>query len=270
MIGFGTFRIRGIQAQSAIERALKLGYLKIDTASCYRNEFDIRVAIQKSGVPRNSIFITSKVQPKEMISFEKTYNAVVGILDKLGTSYLDLCLLHWPGVAKIPVSSPEHQQKRIQAWAALERIYTEGKARLIGVSNFEESHLRELMRHSKFAPAVNQVECHPLFQQRSLRNFCSDNKILVEAYASFGEGNLLRDERILKIANECNMSAAQLLLCWSYSQGIPMLPKSTNPDHIASNLRAVKKFKQLKQSALDRLKMLDCGKKFAWDPRKIR
>eukprot|EP00466_Bigelowiella_natans_P015180 jgi/Bigna1/126489/aug1.2_g1197 len=293
LVGLGTFRLRSKGGDNVVENAVKAalesGYRRIDTASCYRNEVNIGQAIRISKIPREDIFITSKIAPKEMKSFESVRAAVNGILTRIGTSYLDLCLLHWPGISGVDVSSNLHKARRKTAWKALESCYIEGKVRAIGVSNFEIKHLKPLVEgEAKILPCLNQIECHPLFQQRSLREYCKKNDIMVEAYSSFGEGNLLSHPKIKSIARgeesreggekkeEANdstvgrmMTPAALLLKWAYHKGLPVIPKSSSSERISANITAYFKQKKLSPKTITLLDELDCGKKFAWDPRRI-
>lgn len=176
----------------------------------YKNEKDIAAAIAASGIPREQIILTSKVSPYEQ-GEAKAREACEGILERLATRYVDLVLVHWPGVAKTPLTSPVNAQLRKETWRVLESYQRQGRFRAIGVSNYTVDHLRELLSYAEVRPAVNQVEFHPRWQQPELRAFCQAEGIGVVAYASLGCGELLREQVVLRVADESNMTPAQAL-----------------------------------------------------------
>eukprot|EP00892_Ulva_mutabilis_P000655 jgi/Ulvmu1/10590/UM065_0044.1 len=163
-VGFGTFRLRNNEAFQAATAALLAGYLHIDTASIYKNHEAIGRAVRESRVPREQIFITSKLSPYEQ-GTQKATAALAQMLQSLGLQYIDLVLIHWPGVAKMQHDDALHSQLRLETWRCLEEAHREGKARSIGVSNFEIRHLEHLIQHSSVLPSVNQIEVHPCYQQ---------------------------------------------------------------------------------------------------------
>ena len=177
-----------------------------DTARCYKNEMEIALGIKASNVPRHELFITSKVDTKEMASYDKTYQAVINALRNLQVSYLDLMLLHWPGIKGKPQNSPEHRLRRFEAYKALIRARDEGLVRFVGVSNFLSRHLGELFEDCEreglvdYVPYLNQVELHPMCQQKETVQFCRERSINVQAYSSLGTGQVISKE-LSRIAN---------------------------------------------------------------------
>ncbi|EGD81704.1 aldo-keto reductase [Salpingoeca rosetta] len=182
-LAFGTFKLRGDELRQALHTALAVGYRHIDTATCYRNEEVVGEVLQDeigSGrLTREDVFITSKLAPKEQ-GYEQARAAVLGSLERLQLEYIDLYLIHWPGVAGLRREDPGNQEPRRHSWRALEELQGEGKVRHIGVSNYTVRHLQELLQRCHVPPFLNQVECHPLCQQRELRDYCHQHNILLE------------------------------------------------------------------------------------------
>lgn len=226
-IGFGTWKIfPNGRAKHATEAALKAGYRLIDTARIYGNERGVGQAIRGSGVPRQEIFVTTKLWNNKQ-GFDSAHKAFNDSLKRLGLDFVDLYLLHWPVTGK-----------RLDSWRALEEIYASGRARSIGVSNFTVRHLIELLENSNVLPAVNQVEFHPFLykEQRELLEFCKQHNILVEAYSPLAHGHRLNDPLLAKIARKHGKSSAQIVLRWAIQHGTLPLPKSTNPERQSENL----------------------------------
>ncbi len=223
-IGLGVFKVGdGRPVIDSVRYALSSGYRAIDTASIYGNEEGVGEGIRKSGIPREDIFVTSKVFTHEM-GYQETLSAYQRSLDKLGLSYLDLYLVHWP-----------KEGKYLETYRALVDLYKEGKVRAIGVSNFHISHLTSLMENFEIIPAVNQIELHPLLQQEALRDFCSLNNIAVEAWSPLMKGAL--DIPLLKeIGRKYNKSAAQVTLRWHVQNNIIVIPKSVHFTYIRENI----------------------------------
>lgn len=172
-VGLGTFKAQGADVQTAVRAALAAGIRHFDTASIYKNQTDIAEALKASGVRRDDVFLTSKVSPFEQ-GAAKAAQAVDDILSSLGTSYVDLLLVHWPGASRVPPGSPLNAELRGQTWRVLERAYRDGRARAIGVSNYEERHLAELLATAEVRPMVNQIEVHPRRQCAALRAACAE------------------------------------------------------------------------------------------------
>nr|XP_053633507.1 uncharacterized oxidoreductase YtbE-like isoform X1 [Cherax quadricarinatus] len=244
LVGFGTYRIRGRETIfSVIKAALQAGYRSIDTAAVYGNESDIGEALQQCmpelGLTRKDIFITSKLSPCDQ-GREECKQAFSLSLSNLKLDYLDLFLIHWPGVHKLKPDDPRNRELRNQSWASLEQIYKSGKVRAIGVSNYTVSHLEDL-QHATVLPHVNQVEYHPHYLQKELKQFCKSQGIHFQAYSSLGttvkENPLLQDPSVIRLANKHSCSPAQILLCWATQQGVSVLPKSTNEEHIRENIQ---------------------------------
>ena len=223
-IGFGTYKINGKTAVlEAIRAAYETGYRHIDTASFYENETEIGAAIRQLEIPRDELFITSKVWFDED-GYDGTLKAFERSCKALGTDYLDLYLIHWP------------TERTMSTWMALERLYAEGKVRSIGVSNFSCSHLREIVESNHIKPMINQVEIHPGFARDDLRRYCDRHGIHVSASAPLGRGNIFTDPVINEIAESVGKSPAQVVLRWHYQLGIIPLPKSTHRDRIEQNI----------------------------------
>ncbi|KAG2422338.1 hypothetical protein HYH02_015455, partial [Chlamydomonas schloesseri] len=233
-VGLGTFKAAGDEARGAVLAALRAGLRHIDTASIYKNEAPLREALAASGLPRGSVFLTSKVSPYEQ-GRGAARRAVEGICERLGTDYLDLVLVHWPGVARTPPHSAANAQQRAATWGELQQLYKEGRVRAIGVSNYEERHVAELMSDpaAEVKPMVNQFEVHPRRPRRELRQLCKQEGIAVVAYASLGCGDLLTAPAVREVAAAVGRSPAQVLLRWALQEGCAVIPKSVRPERLA-------------------------------------
>jgi diketogulonate reductase-like aldo/keto reductase len=202
---------------SVLDTALCNGYRLIDTASVYKNELDIGHALQellpKHSLNREDIFITSKLGPAE--HGKKAYQACCHSLDRLGVPYLDLYLIHWPGVQKLKHDDPQNKQLRKQSWLAMEQLYKDGKVKAVGVSNYTISLLEELLDYATIQPAVLQVEFHPLLYQHEVQLLCQSRKIHMQAYSSLGCGKLLSHPLIVSVATEHRKAPSQILLKWA-------------------------------------------------------
>ncbi|WP_238885981.1 aldo/keto reductase [Clostridium sp. YIM B02551] len=225
-IGFGTFKIPdGIQTLEAVREALDFRYRHVDTAAVYENEASVGVAVKESGLKREEIFITSKLWVSDF-GYDEALKAFEKTMNKLKLDYLDLYLLHWPRAYEVNKNT----------WKALERLYDEKVIKSIGVSNFKVHHLEELLKNANIVPAINQVELHPTFQPIDIIAFCKKYDIKIEAYYPFAHGETINDERLKVLASKYNKSVAQLVLRWHLEKGYIPLPKSTNKEHIQSNL----------------------------------
>ncbi len=222
IFGLGTYQTRiGKETQNAVSHALKAGYRLIDTAKIYGNEKDVGEALKKSSIPREEIFVTTKLWNSDH-GYDAAVAACKTSLLKLGLSYVDLYLIHWPV-----------QGLRNKTWEALEMLYEEGKCRAIGVSNYMTWHLEELFGSS--IPAVNQVEFSPYLYQKDLLQFCHSHDIQLEAYSPLTRGIKLRDPRLMAIAAEYSKSPAQLLIRWALQRGVVVIPKSSKKERIYEN-----------------------------------
>lgn len=226
-MGLGVFQVENDTTAEIVKNAIELGYRSIDTAAIYGNEAGvgegIKLALDSTGLNREDLFITSKVW-NAGLNYEETVSAYEESLEKLGVDYLDLYLIHWPG-----------KNKFAESWSALEDLYIEGKIRAIGVCNFNISHLQDLMKNARVTPVINQVEFHPRLQQQSLRAFCKEHNIQLEAWAPLMQGGLLEDPTIAKIAEKYEKSNSQVILRWDIQSGVITIPKSVRKERMAQN-----------------------------------
>ncbi|SDK48686.1 aldo/keto reductase [Sediminibacillus albus] len=223
-VGLGVYKVEeGNDVYQAVKSALEIGYRHIDTASFYQNEEGVGKAIKDSGIPREEIFVTTKVWNDEQ-GFAEALEAFNRSLTKLGTDYIDLYLIHWPVPGKYK-----------DTWRALEKIYDEGKAKAIGVSNFLPHHLDDLMRDAQIKPMVNQIELHPKLSQVETREFCSQHHIAVEAWSPIGKGRYLDHPMLQELAEKHQKSSAQVILRWHYQNGVIIIPKSVKANRQQEN-----------------------------------
>ncbi|MBT2603199.1 aldo/keto reductase [Peribacillus frigoritolerans] len=223
-LGFGVFKVKnGSETVESVKKAVEVGYRAIDTAAIYENEEGVGQAIRECGVPREELFITSKVWNTEQ-GYETTLKAFEDSLNRLGLEYLDLYLIHWPG-----------KDKYLETWRALEKLYKDGKVKSIGVSNFHVHHLENLLANSEVKPVVNQIELHPLLTQVEIRDYCAKHEIKVESWSPLGRGNLLEEPTINHIAKKHGKSPAQVLIRWHLQHDLVVIPKSVTPSRIKEN-----------------------------------
>ncbi|MEU6572480.1 aldo/keto reductase [Streptomyces sp. NPDC046805] len=226
-LGFGVWQVPDDEAEQAVATALEAGYRSIDTAAIYGNEEGTGKAIAASGVPREDIFVTTKLWNSEQ-GYDSTLRAFDTSLEKLGLDHLDLYLIHWP----LP-----GQDKYIDTYKALEKLYSDGRVRAIGVSNFLPEHLERLISETSVIPAVNQIELHPQLQQHAAREFHAEQGIRTEAWSPLGSGKGLLDvPAIIAIAQKHNRTPAQIVLRWHIQQGNIVIPKSVTPSRIMENI----------------------------------
>ena len=225
VLGFGVYQITDpAECEQAVYDALMAGYRLIDTAAAYKNEEAVGKAVIKSGIPREELFITTKLWIQDT-GYENTKRAFEKSLKRLQTDYLDLYLIHQP-FGDI-----------YSSWRAMEDLYNEGKIRAIGVSNFLPDRLLDLILHNKITPAVNQVETHPFLQQIENAEFMKENNVQIESWAPFAEGknNIFQNEILLSIAGKYNKSVAQIILRWLTQRDIVVIPKSVRKERIIEN-----------------------------------
>ncbi|XP_031357026.1 uncharacterized protein LOC116180971 [Photinus pyralis] len=243
LIGFGTFQIRGQQLiKDVLSWALSAGYRSIDTAAVYGNEHDIGLALKDllpiHNLKREDIFITSKLSPGDQ--GDGARDAVAKSIENLQCGYLDLYLVHWPGVSGVPTDSDVNAKRRAASWRSLVRAKEEGLVRNIGVSNYMVNHLTELLADcGGVKPSVNQVEWHPSCHPYDLKQLCDKEGILLQAYSSLGgtgNKNLLKDPTVISIALKLGKSPAQILLCWALQQNVAIIPKARAKERIDSNI----------------------------------
>lgn len=225
-LGFGVFQVPDDQTTAAVAEALAAGYRSIDTAAIYGNETGVGRALADAGLPREELFVTTKVWNSDQ-GYDATLRAFEAGLAKLGLEYVDLYLIHWPTPAR---------DLYADTWRALERLNADGRIRAAGVSNFQPAHLQRLLDTSELAPAVNQIELHPGLQQAELRAFHARHGIATEAWSPLAQGAVLDDPTITAIAARTGKSAAQVVLRWHLQLGNIVIPKSVTPARIRENL----------------------------------
>ena len=223
-IGLGVYKADdGEEVINAVKWALEAGYRHIDTAKAYDNEVGVGKAIKESEIPRDSIFLTSKVWNNDQ-GYDATIKAFNDSLKRLDTDYLDLYLIHWPVEGKYK-----------DTWRALEHLYKEGKIKAIGVSNFLKHHLEDLIKDSEIKPMVDQLEFHPWLVQSELQDFCKQHKIQYEAWSPLMQGKVFDNETLKELGEKYGKSPAQIVIRWDLQNGIITIPKSTSKNHILSN-----------------------------------
>jgi diketogulonate reductase-like aldo/keto reductase len=254
-LGFGVFQVPDAEAERAVTVALGEGYRSIDTAMIYENEEGTGRAVKAAGVPREELFITSKLWNADH-GYDSTLRAFDASLARLGLDYLDLYLIHWP----MPT-----RDRYLDTWRAFERLYADGRVRAIGLSNFLPDHITRIMDAGDVVPALNQIELHPYFPQAELRAFHAEHGIATEAWAPLGQGKGLLDDPVLApIAARHGKTTAQVVLRWHLQLGNVVIPKSVTPARIADNLD-VFDF-DLDADDMAAISALDTGNRYGPDP----
>ncbi|MFE7463018.1 aldo/keto reductase [Streptomyces sp. NPDC057499] len=225
-LGFGVFQVPDEETTTAVASALQAGYRSIDTAAIYGNEAGVGRALAESGIPRQDLFITTKLWNTDQ-GHDATLRAFDASLAKLGLDHVDLYLIHWPTPAR---------DLYTDTWKALETLAADGRIRAAGVSNFQPAHLQRLLDTSDLVPAVNQIELHPGLQQTELRAFHAEHAIATEAWSPLAQGAVLTDPAITTIAERTGKSPAQVVLRWHLQLGNIVIPKSVTPARIRQNL----------------------------------
>lgn len=275
LIGFGTFKIKGRElVYKVLDVALAAGYRSIDTASVYRNEEDIGESLKellpKHGLKRQDIFITSKLGPKDQ-GCGRCRASCLQSLNKLHCDYLDLYLIHWPGTQGMQPGDTRHRDLRLQSWNDMVTLQKEGKLKAIGVSNFLQHHIEDLIKTAEHTPDVLQIEYHPHLIQKGLVDYCRSKGIHFQAYSSLGtttdNNTLLTDPVVCKIAKQRGVTPARILLRWAVQQGVGVIPKSTNPDHIRNNID-IFSF-TLSDQEMVSLDQLDTQSHLCWNPSQV-
>ncbi len=256
VVGLGVYLSKpGAETYDAVLTALKMGYRHIDTAQFYQNEADVGRAIADSGIPREDIFVTSKVSFFESWSYDGVTEVIQKSIDSIGGGYVDLYLIH----------APCDSATRADAWRALEDAHAKGLLRDIGVSNFSEAHLKKLMETAKVKPAVNQIEMHPWLMRKELVKYCEDEGILIQAYSPLVRAQKMDDPVLVKIADEVKATPAQVLIAWSLAKGFITLPKSVKESRLKENLEASNV--KLSSEMIAELDAQDCDEVISgWDP----
>ncbi|MFJ1784648.1 aldo/keto reductase [Streptomyces anulatus] len=253
-LGFGVFQVPDDETTAAVSAALEAGYRSIDTAAIYGNEVGVGRALAASGIPREELFVTTKLWNADQ-GYDATLAAFDVSLAKLGLDYVDLYLIHWP--------TPAHDLYP-ESWRALEKLAADGRIRAAGVSNFQPAHLRRLLETGTLVPAVNQIELHPGLQQTELRAFHAEHGIATEAWSPLAQGALFKEEALVSIAERHGRSPAQVVLRWHLQLGNVVIPKSVTPERIRQNID-VFDF-ELSAADMDAVAALDRGMRTGPDP----
>ncbi|HEV7956318.1 MAG: aldo/keto-reductase [Microbacteriaceae bacterium] len=253
-LGFGVFQTPPEDTQKSVEQALEAGYRHIDTAAAYYNETGVGDAIKATGVPREEIFVTTKLRNGDQ-GFDSALRAFQNSREALGVDVVDLYLIHWPYA---------RHGRFVDTWKALEKLSGDGRIRAIGVSNFLQGHLEELIANTDVMPTVNQIEVHPTFQQKELSTFTVAQHMEVEAYSPLGQGADLESDVIKGLADKYGKTPAQIVLAWHLAQGRIVIPKSVTPERIVSNFESVDVSLELDE--LGRIDALDGDNRIGADP----
>lgn len=252
-VGLGVYKMTNREETlRAISKAIEVGYRSIDTASLYNNEEEVGEAVRNSNVPREEIFITTKVWNNDQ-GYDETLRAFEVSLKKLQLDYVDLYLTHWPV-----------KDKFVDTYRAIERLYEEKLIRVPGVSNHHEHHLEKLFAVANVKPMVNQVELHPYLSQENLRAFCAIHNIAVTAWSPIGRGRVLNDETIHEVAKKYEKTPAQIILRWHYQNDVITIPKSVTPSRIEENIQ-IFDF-ELTNEDMNLLNKLNKNERFGQDP----
>jgi diketogulonate reductase-like aldo/keto reductase len=244
MLGLGTYLSPpGDETKNSVIWALEAGYRKIDTASFYENEESVGAGLKESGVPRDQVFLTTKLWNTEQ-GYDNALEAFDRSRRKLDVDYVDLYLIHWP-----------IKESFIDSWKAFEKLYADGAVRAIGLSNFEPKHIDELTRAAEVQPVLNQVELHPYLNQSHIRDHCRDNDIVVEAWSPIAKGGVTEDAEIRTIAEEHRKTPAQVTLRWELQHGVVVIPKSVHKERIRENME-IFDF-ELSSEEMERIDQLD-------------
>ncbi|MFT4088014.1 MAG: aldo/keto reductase [Gordonia sp. (in: high G+C Gram-positive bacteria)] len=253
-LGFGVFQIAPADTKAAVLDALEVGYRHIDTAQMYGNEREVGEAIRESGIPRDDIFVTTKLN-NNAHEPQAARDATSRSVDAIGVGPIDLYLIHWPmpGVGDF-----------VETWKVLEQIYAEGQSRAIGVSNFQAAHLDRLIAETDVVPAVNQIEVHPYLAQNDLRAVDAEHGIVTEAWSPIAQGDVLDDPALLAIAAETGRTAAQVTLRWHIQRGDVVFPKSTTHSRVVENFELFDF--TLSDDQMSRIDGLDAGRRRGPNP----
>ncbi len=254
-LGFGVWQVPDEEATPAVEKAIEVGYRSIDTAKVYANENGVGSAIANQNVPREELFITTKVWNSDQ-GYENTLKAFDASLERLGLDYVDLYLIHWP--------TPKFDEY-VETYKALEKLYKDGRVKAIGVCNFNIDHLQRLLDECEVVPVINQVECHPYLQQAELKDFCDKHNIYLEAWSPLMQGGeVLKDKVVTDIAAKHSKTPAQVILRWHLQYNNVVIPKSVTPSRIEENFN-VFDF-ELSAQDLENIKGLDRNERKGAEP----
>lgn len=222
-LGLGVWRVEEQDARNSVRWAIEAGYQLIDTAAIYKNEKGVGEGIRQSGIQREKLFVTTKLWNADQ-GYDSAHQAFNDSLERLGLETVDLYLIHWPVKGKFKDS-----------WRAMEEIYESGRAKAIGVSNFQKHHIEELLTTAKIKPMVNQIELHPTLTQVDLRNYLAKEDIAVEAWSPLGQGKILQHPTLIELGKKHQKSAAQVIIRWHLQSDIIVIPKSVHEERIQEN-----------------------------------
>lgn len=256
-LGLGVWKSKdGNEVEAAVTAALKAGYRLIDTAMVYGNEGGVGKAIRASGIPREEIFVTTKLWNSDQ-GKGNVRPAFEASLKRLGLDYIDLYLIHWPMPAR---------DLYVETWHEFEKLYVDKKVRAIGVCNFEVEHLEKLDKHSTVTPAVNQIELHPRFAQTELREYAKEHGIMIESWSPLGgtKGSILGNEMLIQIGKDYSKSPAQVVIRWHLQHNLIVIPKSVHAERISQNID-VFDF-ELSKKEMDMIDSLETGQRLGPDP----
>ena len=254
-VGLGVFQVPPADAQRVVETAIEAGYRHIDTAAAYNNESGVGAAIKACGLPREELFVTTKLRNGNQ-GYDEALAAYDDSCERLGLEQIDLYLVHWP----FPSAD-----RYVDSWRALERLYAEQRVRAVGVSNFLPEHLERLFAETELVPAVNQIELHPTLQQRDVADFGTKHSIAVESYSPLGQGADLEHSTVTALADRYAKTPAQIVLRWHVQRGHIVIPKSNTPERIRSNFD-VFDF-TLTDDELDSITEMESGNRIGGDPK---
>ncbi|CAO0800150.1 unnamed protein product [Mucor circinelloides] len=276
ILGLGTYRMKTVEElRPVVYEAIRSGYRLIDSATVYRNEEALGQILNEIfedpsfGVQRKDLFITSKLSPQNQ-GFDACYQAVHDSLERFGLDYFDLYLIHWPGTSKKKLSDTVNEENRTNSYKALERLYSEGKVKHIGVSNYTEKHLNHLLSVCTVIPHVHQFELHPCLYQPGILEICKKNSIQIQAYSSLGEGSLINGEVkidcLQDIAQKLNQSKALVLLRWAVQHGWIIIPKSKTTARVKENANVLSfEIPKDDMDLLDNVHTFE-PRRFCWNP----
>ena len=235
IVGLGTWLIKNNKVAEIIKTAVKLGYRHIDTAQAYENEEGVGIGIKECGIPREELYITTKVRA-ELKDYDSAYNSVIESIEKMKLSYVDLILIHSPEPwREFRTSKKDYYKENAEVWHALEKLYSEGKVKAIGVSNFHISDIENILKNCTIKPMVNQVLAHVGQVPFEIVDYCKENDILIEAYSPIAHGEAKRLKKVNEIADKYNKTFAQICLKYLIQLGMVVLPKASSEEHLANN-----------------------------------
>ncbi len=255
--GLGTYlNDNGRAAVDSMLYALEIGYRHIDTAAMYNNEREVGQAIRESEIPRQDVFVTTKLWNSDH-GYQNTIDAFNRSLEKLQLDFVDLYLIHWPV-----------EDIRLESWRALERLYADGLCKAVGVSNYMERHLNEILENFDVVPTVNQIEYSPFLYLKDLQQFCESKGVAVESYSPLTKGYRLQDSNLIEIANKYSKSTSQILIRWCLQKGVICIPKSSQKKHIKENAEIF----DFEISDEDILRLDDLNEDYhsTWDPTDVK